>query len=164
MSRHTGASILILADNHVPGHPGGLVSISLFLNVWVFCLNVPGTLRGQKRTSDPLKLELWMAVSHFVSIRNWPKSSARTRNGHRAISLALQKNLQNYFPKRFKLQVLESFVSCFSFWSSISLNFKMSLGYFPEQVPYAAHHSFHRVAALSVPGEEETVSAKQSQC
>lgn len=46
------------------------ISLVYFLYVSVFPACVPGAQGGQKRSSDPLKLELQMIVSHHLGARN----------------------------------------------------------------------------------------------
>lgn len=42
-----------------------------YLCVRVFCLHVYSTIRGQKRASDLLRLELQRSVSYHVGVGNW---------------------------------------------------------------------------------------------
>lgn len=52
---------------HPLGHMCGCVQVTC----------VPGDLRGPKRTSGPLELELWVVVSCHVGAGTQPRSSAR---------------------------------------------------------------------------------------
>lgn len=70
-------------------------------HLWVLCptvcmcaVYVLSTHRGQKRVSDPLELDLQMAVSHYVGAGNWTHSSVRATSvlNPWALSLAPQVN------------------------------------------------------------------------
>lgn len=61
----------------------------LFLCICVFCLYVyppqymPGAHKCQKKTLDPLELELWMLVNYYVGAGNWnwvPCKSSKCSN------------------------------------------------------------------------------------
>lgn len=52
-----------------------ILTICLFSFICVYCVRVyttyvPGAPRGQKRASNPLELELWVVVNHYVGAGN----------------------------------------------------------------------------------------------
>lgn len=44
---------------------------TLYLSACMCTMYITGTQGSQKRILDPLKLELWMVVNHFVGSENW---------------------------------------------------------------------------------------------
>lgn len=44
--------------------------MNLFLMVCMQTTCISGTLRGQKRSPDPMQLELWVVLSSFVGAEN----------------------------------------------------------------------------------------------
>jgi len=62
-----------------------------YMHICVLCVYLVPTWIGQMRTLDPLKLELWLAVSHSEGAENLNQvfcNSSKSSN-HRAFSSAL---------------------------------------------------------------------------
>lgn len=45
--------------------------------------------RDQKEAPNPLELEFWMAVNHYVGVGNWTQSSARTTGAFKSWTIPL---------------------------------------------------------------------------